>query len=88
MKPPSGQLYVENHRAHEVMLGCQQSVRGNSDIIIGASIMVGHSDRHAASSIHVKEYAAVFSSSSFVDLQLMAHSYGVCLLSVPVIILY
>ena len=36
MKPPSRQLYVENHRAHEVMLGCQQSVQGNSGIIIGA----------------------------------------------------
>ena len=37
MKPPSRQLYVENHRAHEVMLGCQQSIQGNSGII-GASI--------------------------------------------------
>ena len=46
VKPPSRQLwYVENHRAHEVMLGCQQSVQGNSGIIIGANIMVGHSDR-------------------------------------------
>ena len=38
VKPPSRQLYVENHRAHEVMLGCQQSIQGNSSIIIGASI--------------------------------------------------
>ena len=45
MKPPSRQLYVENHRAHEVMLGCQQSVQGNSGIITCASIMVGHSGR-------------------------------------------
>ena len=39
MKRPSRQLlYVENHRAHEVMLGCQQIVQGTSGIIIGASI--------------------------------------------------
>ena len=31
------QLYVKKHRAHEVMLGYQQSVQGNSGIIIGAS---------------------------------------------------
>ena len=31
-------VYVESHRAHEVMLGCQQSIQGNSGIIIGASI--------------------------------------------------
>ena len=24
VKPPSRQLYVENHRTHEVMLGCQR----------------------------------------------------------------
>ena len=35
VKPPSRQLYVENHRAHEVMLGC---IQGNSGIIITASI--------------------------------------------------
>ena len=67
MKPPSRQLYVENHRAHQGMLGCQQNVQGNSGIIIGASIMVGHSSRplwemvgHLAN-MHGKS-AVVFSS--------------------------
>ena len=42
VKPPSRQLYVENHRAHEVMLGCQ----GNSGIIIGASIWLAIAADH------------------------------------------
>ena len=46
VKPPSKQLYVENRRAHEVILGCQQSVQGNSGIIIGASIWLAIAADH------------------------------------------
>ena len=37
---------MENHRSHEVMLGCQQSVQGNSGIIIGASIWLAIAADH------------------------------------------
>ena len=47
-------LYVENHRAHEVMLGCQQSVQGNSGIIIGASIWL------AIAADHIGKWLAIW----------------------------
>ena len=43
VKPPSRQLYVENHRAHEGMSAKRQ---GSSGIIIGASIWLAIATNH------------------------------------------
>ena len=64
VKPPSRQLYVENHRAYEVMLGCQQSVQGNSGIIIGASIWLAIAADHfekllAIAADHFEKWLAI-----------------------------
>ena len=68
MKPPSRQLYVENHRAHEVMLGSQQSVQGNSGIIM--AVVADHFGKwfgHLAKLIcteNAQEPAVIFRSAS------------------------
>ena len=43
LKTPSRQLCVDNHRAR---VGCQQSVQGNSGVIIGASIWLAIAADH------------------------------------------
>ena len=60
VRPPSRQLYVENHRAHEVML------HGNSGTIIGASIWLAIAADHLVghlANMHGKRPTVTFSSA-------------------------